>query len=87
MSPQSASRGPVERVYVHVPRLWERSGRSGQQMAYATRSGMFVSSLEFQVGSCLHVTAAVKAASHFGRAEGDHSGQSKLKVHWNLWRT
>ena len=24
MSPQSASRGPVERVYVHVPRLWER---------------------------------------------------------------
>ena len=25
MSPQSASRGPVERVYVHVPRLWERT--------------------------------------------------------------
>ena len=37
-------------------------------MAYATRSGMFVSSLEFQVGSCLYVTAAVQAASHFGTA-------------------
>ena len=24
MSPQSASRGPVERGFVHVPRLWER---------------------------------------------------------------
>ena len=29
-------------------------------MAYATRSGMFVSFLEFQVGSCLYVTAAVR---------------------------
>ena len=48
---------------------------------------IFVSSLEFQVGSCLYVTAAVKAASHFGRAQGDHSGQSQFKVHWNLWRT
>ena len=60
--------------------------RSGQQMAYATRSGIFVSSLEFQVGTCLYVTAAVKAANHFGRAQGDQSGQSKLKVHWNLSR-
>ena len=34
--------------------------RSGQQMAYATRIGIFVSSLEFQVGSCLYVTAAVR---------------------------
>ena len=24
MSPQCASRGPVERGFVHVPRLWER---------------------------------------------------------------
>ena len=55
-------------------------------MAHASRSGMFVSSLEFQVGSCLYVTAAVKAASHFGRAQGDHSGQSQFKVHWNLTR-
>ena len=31
--------------------------------------------------------AAVKAASHFGRAQGDHSGQSKFKVHWNLSST
>ena len=60
--------------------------RTGQQMAYATRSGMFVSFLEFQVGSCLYVTAAVKAASHFGRAQGDHSCQSQFKVHWNLSR-
>ena len=36
------------------------SVRSGQQMAYATRSGMFVSFLEFQAGSCLYVTAAVR---------------------------
>ena len=43
--------------------------------------------LEFQVGLCLYVTAAVQAASHFGRAQGDHSGQSKFKVHWNLSHT
>ena len=29
-------------------------------MAYAARSGMFDSFLEFQVGSCLYVTAAVR---------------------------
>ena len=40
--------------------------------------------IEFQDGSCLYVTAAVRAASHFGKAQGDHSGQSKFKVHWNL---
>ena len=39
---------------------------------------------DFQDGSCLYVTAAVRAASHFGKAQGDHSGQSKFKVHWNL---
>ena len=39
------------------------SVRSGQQMAYATRSGMFVSFLEFPAGSCLYVTAAVKGGS------------------------
>ena len=39
---------------------------------------IFVSSLEFQVGLCLYVTAAVKAASHFGKAQGDHSGQSQF---------
>ena len=44
----------------------------------------FVPSLEFQAGSRLYVTAAVKAASHFGRAQGDHSGQSKFKVHCDL---
>ena len=37
-------------------------------MAYATRIWMFVSSLEFQAGLCLYVTAAVKAASHIGTA-------------------
>ena len=40
--------------------------------------------IEFQVGSCLCVTAAVKTASHFGRAQGDHSGQSTFEVRWNL---
>ena len=55
-------------------------------MAYATRTVIFASPLEFQVGTCLYVTAAVKAASHFGRAQGDQSGQSKFKVHWNLSR-
>ena len=40
--------------------------------------------IEFQDGSCLYVTAAVKAASHFGRAQGDHSGQSTFEVRWNL---
>ena len=57
---------------------------SGQKVAQAVRTMIFVSFLEFQVGSCLHVTAAVKAASHFGKAQGDHSGQSKFKVHWDL---
>ena len=38
----------------------------------------FVLSLEFQAGSCLYVTAAVEAASHFGKAQGDHSGQSQF---------
>ena len=46
---------------------------------------IFVSSLEFQVGSCLYVTAAVKAASRFGRAQGDHSGQSILRFIGTCW--
>ena len=62
----------------YLPCFGDVRVRSGQQMAYATRSGMFVSSLEFQVGSCLYVTAAVKAASHFGKAQGDQSGQSQF---------
>ena len=41
------------------------SVRSGQQMAYATRSGTSVSFLEFQVGSCLYVTAAVRGGSRW----------------------
>ena len=52
----------------YLPCFGDVSVRSGQQMAYATRSGMFVSFLEFQVGSRLYVTAAVKAASHIGTA-------------------
>ena len=39
---------------------------------------IFVSSLEFQAGLCLYVTAPVKAASHFGKAQGDQSGQSQF---------
>ena len=83
MSPQSASRGPVERGYVVISPALEMYV-SGADSRWLTPSGMFVSSLEFQVGLCLYVTAAVKAASHFGRAQGDHSGQSKFKVHWDL---
>ena len=85
MSPQSASRGPVERVYVeriHCPdteQLAASVGGLGRE-----NSDFFVSSLEFQVGSRLYVTTAVKAASHFGRAQGDHSGQSTFEVRWNL---
>ena len=29
------------------------------------------------------MTAAVKAASHFGRPQSDHSGQSTFEVRWN----
>ena len=47
-------------------------------MAAAVRPMIFVPFLEFQVGSCLYVTAVVKAASHFGKAQGDHSGQSRF---------
>ena len=51
---------------------------SGQQLANAVRPMIYVSFLEFQAGSCLYVTAAVKAASHFGKAQGDQSGQSQF---------
>ena len=87
MSRQSASRGPVEWVYV------QRIPCPDTEQLAASVGGLgrtyddFASSLEFQVGSCLYMTAAVKAASHFGKAQGDHSGQSQFKVHWNLWRT
>ena len=87
MSPQSASRGPVERVYVgriHCPDTEQLAASVG---GLGRTSDDFVPSLEFQVGSCLYVTAAVKAASRFGRAQGDHSGQSKFEAHWDLWRT
>ena len=59
MSPQSASRGPVERVYVHVPRLWERRCPQRTAGGLGRTSDDFVPSLEFQAGSCLYVTAAV----------------------------
>ena len=47
-------------------------------MANAVRPMIYVSLLEFQAGSCLYVTAAVEAASHFGKAQGDQSGQSQF---------
>ena len=78
MSPQSASRGPVERVYVdriHCPDTEQLAASVG---GLGRTSDDFAPSLEFQVGSFLYVTAAVKAASRFGRAQGDHSGQSIL---------
>ena len=58
--------------------------RSGQQMAYATKSGMFVSSLEFQVGSCLYVTAAVQAGLTPQRGQSD---RSTFEVRWNLFHS
>ena len=79
MSPQSASRGPFERVYVdsiHCPDTEQLAASVG---GLGRTSDDFVPSLEFQVGSCLYATAAVKAASRFGRAQGDHSGQSILR--------
>ena len=39
---------------------------------------IFVSSLEFQVGSCLHVTAAVKGGQPFRARVQGHSDQSKF---------
>ena len=59
------------------------SAHSGQQMAYATRSGIFVSSLEYQVGSCLYVTAAVQAEAGLTPQRGQ-SDRSTFEVHWNL---
>ena len=55
-------------VRLSLPCFGEVGVRSGQQVAQAVRPMIFVSSLEFQVGSCLYVTAAVQAASHFGTA-------------------
>ena len=79
MSPQSASRGPVG---TGVRPCFLCSGNvrahSGQQLANAVRPMIYVSFLEFQAGSCLYVTTAVKAASHFGKAQGDQSGQKPV---------
>ena len=50
------------------PLLWKRKCPQRAEVAQAVRPMIFVPSLEFQVGSCLYVTAAVKAASHVGTA-------------------
>ena len=68
MSPQSASRGPVERVYVAVSLALETYVPTAGEGGLGRTSDDFAPSLEFQVGSCLYVTAAVKAASHVGTA-------------------
>ena len=68
-------------VRLSLPCFGEVGVRSGQQLAYATRIGMFVSSLEFQVGSCLYVTAAVQAGLTPQRGQSD---RSTFEVHWNL---
>ena len=86
MSPQSASRGPVERVYVHVPRLWER--RCPQRTAGGLGRNVpmiFVSSLEFQVGSCL-LRDRSGLSQPFWHGVRGRSGRSLFKVHWNLSR-
>ena len=87
MSPQSASRGPVERGFVFVPAPGTRVARSERRRLMPKLFAKTLVSLwEFQAGSCRYVTAAVKAASNFGRAQGDHSGQSTFEVRWNLSR-
>ena len=63
MSPQSASRGPVERVYVAVSLARETYVPTAGEGGLGRTSDDFVPSLEFQVGSCLYVTAAVRAGS------------------------
>ena len=47
-------------------------------MAYASRSGMFVSSLELQVGLCPYVTAAVRGGSRSLRASRTWSQRPKF---------
>ena len=42
---------------------------------------IFAPSLEFQVGSCLYVTAAVQAGLTPQRGQSD---RSTFEVHWNL---
>ena len=82
MSPQSATRGPVERGFVHVPpALGTQMSAADSRWLMPSRSGMFVSFLEFQVGSCLYVTAAVQAGLTPQRGQSD---RSLFEVHWNL---
>ena len=81
MSPQSASRGPVERVCVdriHCPDTEQLAASVG---GLGRTSDDFVPSLEFQVGSCLYVTAAVQAGLTPQRGQSD---RSTFEVRWNL---
>ena len=50
------------------PLLWKRKCPQRAKVACAESTQIFVSCLELQAGLCLHVTAAVKAASHIGTA-------------------
>ena len=83
MSPQSASRRPVERGFVeriHCPDTEQLAASVG---GLGRENSDFCLSLEFQVGSCLYVTAAVQAGLTPQRGQ---SNRSTFEVHWNLSR-
>ena len=85
MSPQSASRGPVERVYVHVPRLWER--RCPQRTAGGLGRTSDDFCLIFGIPSWLMPLRDRSGLSQpFWHGVRGRSGRSLFKVHWNLSR-
>ena len=68
---------PGVSLYLPCPEMYvPRAGEGGP----GRENSDFCRILEFQAGSCPYVTAAVKPASHFGRAQGDYSGQSIFEV-------
>ena len=66
MSPQSASRGPVERGFVEripCPDTEKLAASVGGLGRENSNFKIFVSFWKFQAGLCLHVTEAVKGGS------------------------
>ena len=86
MSPRVPPVDPSNGCLSLSPLLGDVRAQSGRRRLMPKLFAKTCRIIEFQVGLCLYVTAAVKAASHFGRAQGDHSGQSTFEVRWNLSR-